>query len=134
MITVGEIISKPILNLYTGKIEGTIHNVVFSKDYKKIQQIKIFDTDEEEYLISTSKIYSIGNSSIVIKNNDTTKYLFENLINNMEKLSEDILFPSNQCMLSLMLQAYNINYDYIKNPEEYFNRYEHNSNIKRSIT
>ena len=50
MKTISEIISKPVLNLYTGKIEGTIHNVVFDKEYKKVQKLKLFDNDEEEYI------------------------------------------------------------------------------------
>lgn len=107
--------------------------------WKKLRNLKTSFIEKFKILADTLNVnlsneFLIEGNIIVIKNNDTTKYLFENLINNMEKLSEDILFPSNQCMLSLMLQAYNINYDYIKNPEEYFSRYEHNSNIKRTIT
>ena len=94
MITVSEIISKPILNLYTGKIEGTIHNVVFSKDYKKIQQLKIFDNDEEEYLIDTCRIYSIGSNSIVIKNS-------EPLYLNQNQLEKEERNPINQMVFNI---------------------------------
>lgn len=70
MNLLSEIISKPVLNLYTGKIEGTIKNVCFEKNYKKIKHLKMFDEEEEEYLIETTKIYDTGNNSIVVKNNE----------------------------------------------------------------
>ena len=67
MNLLSEIISKPVLNLYSGKIEGTINSVCFDKNYKKITHFKMFDNDEEEYLLETSKIYSID-KTVVIKN------------------------------------------------------------------
>lgn len=70
MNLLSELISKPVLNLYNGKIEGTIKNVCFDNTFKKILNIKMFDNDEEEYLIETSKIYCIGENSIVIKNSE----------------------------------------------------------------
>ena len=70
MNLLSDIISKPVLNLYSGKIEGTISSVIFDETYKKIQTLKIFDQEEEEYCLFTSKIYSIGKNSIVIKNSE----------------------------------------------------------------
>lgn len=70
MNLLSEIISKPVLNLYSGKIEGTVMNALFDSAYKKIQYFKIFDADEEEYLVNTSKIYSIGKNCLVIRNSD----------------------------------------------------------------
>lgn len=70
MNLLSEIISKPVLNLYNGKIEGTIKNVCFDSSFKKILSLKMFDNDEEEFLIETSKIYNIGQNTIVIKNNE----------------------------------------------------------------
>lgn len=70
MSLLSEIIAKPVLNLYSGKIEGTIKDVYFSSDYKKIQTLKMFDNDEEEYTIKVDKIYKLGESSVVIKNNE----------------------------------------------------------------
>lgn len=70
MNLLSELISKPVLNLYNGKIEGTIKNICFDNAYKKILNLKMFDNDEEEYLIETSKIYCIGENSIVIKNSE----------------------------------------------------------------
>lgn len=70
MNLLSEIISKPVLNLYSGKIEGTVMNALFDSAYKKIQYFKIFDADDEEYLLNTSKIYSVGNSCLVIRNSE----------------------------------------------------------------
>ena len=70
MNLLSEIISKPVLNLYSGKIEGTVINAYFDNTFKKIQYFKIFDNDEEEFLIATSKIYSVGESCLVIKNSN----------------------------------------------------------------
>ena len=70
MNLLSEIISKPVLNLYSGKIEGTISSVIFDESYKKIQSLKVFDEEEEEYCLFTSKIYSVGKNSIVIKNSE----------------------------------------------------------------
>ena len=70
MSLVSEIISKPVLNLYSGKIEGTVKNVCFDSNYKKVQALKMFDDNEEEYFICTDKIYNLGENSVVIKNNE----------------------------------------------------------------
>lgn len=70
MNLLSEIISKPVLNLYSGKIEGTVKNVNFDECYRKIQSLVIFDEEDEEYTLHTNKIYSIGKNSIVIKNNE----------------------------------------------------------------
>lgn len=70
MNLLSEIISKPVLNLYSGKIDGTVKNAIFDECYKKVQTLIIFDEEEEEYSLKTNKIYSIGNNSIVIKNSE----------------------------------------------------------------
>lgn len=70
MNLLSEIISKPVLNLYSGKIEGTVKDAIFDSAFKKIQYLKIFDDDEEEYLLATNKIYSVGTSSLVIRNSE----------------------------------------------------------------
>ncbi len=63
-----ELVSKKVLNLYSGKVEGTVKDICFNDGYKKIEYLKIFDNDEEEYIINTNKIYKFGQDSIVIKN------------------------------------------------------------------
>lgn len=69
MIKLSDLISKQLLNLYSGKLEGTIKDVNFDKYYKKITSLTIFDNDEEEYTFLANKIYAI-NDYVVIKNND----------------------------------------------------------------
>lgn len=71
MNLLSEIISKPVLNLYNGKIEGTIKNACFDNTFKKILSLKMFDNDEEEFSIDTSKVYCVGENSIVIKNSES---------------------------------------------------------------
>ncbi len=70
MKLLSEIVSKKVLNLYSGRIEGTIKDVSFNKDYKKLSSLKIFDEDEEEYTIAVEKIYNIGQDSVVIRNSN----------------------------------------------------------------
>ncbi|MBR4002596.1 MAG: hypothetical protein IKI95_00815 [Clostridia bacterium] len=82
MNLLSEIISKPVLNLYTGKIEGTIQNAVFDKTFKKVIHLKMFNDDEEEFLIDTQKIYSLGENSIVIKNSEALLLCLSNINNN----------------------------------------------------
>ncbi|MBQ9792653.1 MAG: PRC-barrel domain-containing protein [Clostridia bacterium] len=78
MSLLSEIISKPVLNLYSGKIEGTIKNVCFDANYKKVQTLKMFDDNEEEYFIYTDKIYKLGENSVVIKNNEALTLCINN--------------------------------------------------------
>ncbi|MBQ3047668.1 MAG: PRC-barrel domain-containing protein [Clostridia bacterium] len=88
MNLLSEIVSKPVLNLYTGKIEGTVSSIVFDDNYKKIRYLKIFDKDEEEYSIDSSKIYSVGKNSVVIKNSEA-------LILNINQISNKDNNPIN---------------------------------------
>jgi len=65
-----EMISKPVLNLYSGKIEGTIKDVTYDKTYHKIKDFIMFDQDEEEFSIFGQKVMSFDKDVIVIKNNE----------------------------------------------------------------
>ncbi len=82
MTLLSEIISKPVLNLYSGKIEGTIKNICFDLNYKKVKYLKMFDNDEEEYCIDTNKIYQLGKDSIVIKNSEALNLCYNEIDNN----------------------------------------------------
>lgn len=62
-----DIISKQIINIYDGKICGTIYDILYKSG--KICYLKAFDKSDDEYLIDTSKIYSNGKDAITIKNN-----------------------------------------------------------------
>lgn len=69
MILLSELLSKKILNVYSSRIEGVVSNAIY-KD-KKIIYIQYFDEKEEDYLLDTSKIYSMENDIIVIRNSDS---------------------------------------------------------------
>lgn len=70
MFKLSEILSKPILSLFNGKIEGIIKTAIFDKKLLKIKYLIIFDESEQndEFAIATSSIFSIGENAIVIKN------------------------------------------------------------------
>ncbi len=69
MINLSDLISMQVLNLYSGRIEGTIKDVCFDEKYTRIVSLMLFDNDEEEYTFPASKIYALGDY-VVIKNND----------------------------------------------------------------
>lgn len=69
MINLSDLISMQILNLYSGRIEGTIKDVCFDEKYTKIVSLTLFDKDEEEYTFPAKKIYALSDY-VVIKNND----------------------------------------------------------------
>lgn len=68
MILLSNIVSKKVLNLFSGKIEGTIKNLCFNDFCRNVSSLKMFTEDDDEFLIDAKKIYSIGESAIVIKN------------------------------------------------------------------
>lgn len=90
MYNVTEIISKPVINLYNGKLEGTVKNICFDEKLKKATDLILFeDEDGEECVLSISKVYKIGRNAITIKNSEgllpslfATKINYNNQINN----------------------------------------------------
>lgn len=69
---VTEILSKPIINLYTGEFEGTIKNICFDKNTKTAKWLIFFDdsSEIEEKALQISQIYKMGTNAVVIKNSD----------------------------------------------------------------
>ena len=90
MYNTTEIISKPVINLYNGNLEGTVKNICFDNGLKKAVSLILFnDSDEEESILSISKIYKIGKNAITIKNSEgllptlfASKVDYNNQINN----------------------------------------------------
>lgn len=70
MYKLSEILSKPILSLFNGKVEGTIKTAIFDKKLQKIKYLIVFNENEQidEYVIPTSSIFSIGENALVVKN------------------------------------------------------------------
>lgn len=91
MYNTTEIISKPVINLYNGNLEGTVKNICFDSNLKKATSLILFnDNDEEESILSISKIYKIGKNAITIKNSEgllptlfASKVDYNNQINNV---------------------------------------------------
>lgn len=69
MQKVSQIISKPVYSLFEGALAGTVKNFLFNPKTKKISGFFVFsDESENEFFLATNKIYSIGESSITIRN------------------------------------------------------------------
>lgn len=68
MILLSDIVSKKVLNLFSGKIEGTVKNLCFSALCKRVSSLQMFCDEDDEFLIDARKIFSIGDSAVVIKN------------------------------------------------------------------
>lgn len=90
MYNTTEIISKPVINLYNGKLEGTVKNICFDTKLKKATNLILFeDEDGEECILSINKVYKIGKNAITIKNSEgllptlfASKIDYNNQINN----------------------------------------------------
>lgn len=90
MYNTTEIISKPVINLYNGKLEGTVKNICFDQKLKKATSLILFeDEDGEECILSINKVYKIGKDAITIKNSEgllptlfASKVEYNNQINN----------------------------------------------------
>lgn len=71
MKTVSNLIGKPILSVYEGRIEGYIRNILFDKKMNKICILQFFDDiTQEEKIIEFKNIYHIGQDAIITKNSN----------------------------------------------------------------
>jgi len=72
MRSVTEILSKPVISLYEGKTEGTIKNVIFSKELKALKWLVLFDDKEmlEQKYLYAKDIFNIGENAVVVKNGE----------------------------------------------------------------
>ena len=77
MARISELISKYVISLYNGKIEGIIENVLFNYETGKAKYLVVFNlNDEATYVLPVSKIYLIGNDAIAIRNSSAL-HLYE---------------------------------------------------------
>jgi len=85
MYKLSEVLSKPILSLFNGRIEGTIKTAIFDKKLQKIKYFTFFNENEQndEYIIPSSRIFAIGENALVVKNSSCIEPLsnFEPQIN-----------------------------------------------------
>ncbi len=70
MYKLSEVLSKPILSLFNGRVEGTIKTAIFDKKLQKIKYLLGFNENEQndEYIIPVSSIFTIGENALVVKN------------------------------------------------------------------
>ena len=61
-----DLISKQIINIYDGKICGTIYDILYKDN--KLVFLKAFDKNDDEYIVDCSKIYSVGKDAVTVKN------------------------------------------------------------------
>ena len=66
MNLLSEIISKPVLNLYSGKIEGTINSVCFDKNYKKIaEELITSESTVKKNMQDLYKLFGVKNREML---------------------------------------------------------------------
>ena len=69
MKTLSNLIGKPIISIYSGKIEGYVKNLLFDKKLTKLCLLQFFDDNtQEEKLLHAKSIYKIGQDAIILKN------------------------------------------------------------------
>ena len=117
MYNITDIIAKPVINLYSSNCEGTVKNICFDKQLKKATHLILFnDNEEDELLLSTSKIYHIGKNAITIKNSEgllptlfASNIEYNNQINNsVYNLEGENLGKVNDITLSQNYKVENI--------------------------
>lgn len=71
MAKISEIISKFVISLFNGKIEGVVENTLFDLETKKLKYLVVYSEQNDcTYVLPTSAIYSVGDGAISIKNNN----------------------------------------------------------------
>lgn len=91
MFKVSEIISLPVINLFTLKIEGTIENVLFDGMKMRPEYLVVYSEEEEvKKIVEVKNIYKVGTDCIFITN--PTKIT---LLENMELKVKNMCSPLN---------------------------------------
>lgn len=94
MEKVSNLLGKPILNIFEGKIEGFVKTIYFDKKLDKLCWIEFFnDTTQEEKMINAKNIYHVGQDAITIKNGD-------------EIYNENLIF--NECINPIHLDVFSV--------------------------
>lgn len=119
MKTLSNLIGKPIISIYDGKIEGYVKNLLFDKKLTKLCFLQFFDDNtQEDKLLHVKSIYSIGQDAIILRNSfdvmldtiDVSNYVNPNNFdiysvdgNKIGKVSDIILNDKNK-VENLVLQ------------------------------
>lgn len=99
MQKISEIISKPVYSLFEGTLAGTIKSFFFNPKSKKITGFCVFsDETDFEYFLPSNKIFSLGESSITIKNLDEISIMQESAIENNKIIYNTALTIDGNCL------------------------------------
>ena len=91
MHKISEIVSKPVLTLFEGENVGTVGSFLLSEKQNKIKGFFVLnDESEVENFISSSEIFAIGENSVIIKNLDKLKPIF-NVENKGQIINQEAL-------------------------------------------
>lgn len=69
MAKISELVSQYVISLYNGKIEGVVENILFNLETGRAKYLVVYNyNDEATYVLPISKIYSLGDGAITIRN------------------------------------------------------------------
>lgn len=117
MQKVSEIISKEVVSIYECESIGTIKNVIFSKNFKKIIAFVFFDDQSDfDSGVLSKDVYSFSKDGLLIKNISKVEYYFNQEPSPMNKkvfsLSgeelgkiKDIFFDENFKVINFITSA-----------------------------
>jgi sporulation protein YlmC with PRC-barrel domain len=96
-----DILSKEVISVFNGKNEGTVLNVCFDKNLKKLTYLIILTDEDEEKLLQVENIYRLG-KVVIIKNSD--------LLEPIPNVEKEIVSnnPINKKCYSLSTEDYGI--------------------------
>lgn len=90
MAKVSNLISKYVISLFNGNLEGVVENILFDSVTNKAKYFVVFNENTDlTYVLPTNKIFSIGQDAISIKNNSCLS-LYENKELELNKLTNPI--------------------------------------------
>ncbi|GHV03769.1 hypothetical protein FACS1894211_16530 [Clostridia bacterium] len=75
-MNLSDLLGKPLISLYEGRLEGVIKNAVFEKPLKKALWLILFDERDEtceEKALAPADVYSIGENAVMIKSGRALK-------------------------------------------------------------
>ena len=117
---ISNLLGKPVISVYDGKIEGYIKNILTDKKISKLVWLCVFDDEsQEEKLVGFCDIYHHDKDAVMIKNSDNV-LLFDTVI--LEEINPigykvfdvegkscgkvlDLTFKENYYIEKLMLQS-----------------------------
>lgn len=120
MVKVSQIISKYVISLFNGKIEGVVENVLIDNATNKVKFLVVFNEETLlTQLLATDKIFAIGNDAVSVKNSGALT-LFEN----KEKETANLFNPINSAVFTIEGEARGRVTDVQLNEKYYVEKFE----------